>query len=101
MGCPELALCIKPEANRRPQKVKIRGLNKLVEGGGIPCDAMFAHVVSEAQRSGELRPSIGERVAACLVSSINQHPRVSAKAGASPETPRVITDFALTGLTVM
>jgi TetR/AcrR family transcriptional repressor of nem operon len=73
----------------------------LVKASGLLCDAVFAQIVREAQRVGELSPSLDDQAAARFLSATVHGLRVSAKAGVSPETLREITDFALRGLMSM
>jgi TetR/AcrR family transcriptional repressor of nem operon len=78
-----------------------REVAALVQASGLLCEALFAQTVREAQRAGELSPSIDERSAARFLSATVHGLRVSAKAGASPETLRDIADVALRGLMSM
>jgi TetR/AcrR family transcriptional repressor of nem operon len=70
----------------------------LVKASGMLCEALFAQVVRDAQRVGELSPTLDEQAAARFLYATVHGLRVSAKAGAPPETLRDIADVALRGL---
>lgn len=78
-----------------------REVAALVQASGMLCDAVFAQVVRDAQRLGELSSSIDAQAAARFLSATVHGLRVSAKASVPPEALRDIADVALNGLMSM
>ncbi|MDY7225568.1 TetR/AcrR family transcriptional regulator [Hyalangium rubrum] len=70
----------------------------LIDAGTTHCEAVFARVVQEAKKKGEVGSAVDERAAARFIHSTIRGLRVSAKAGASREALRDIASFAIAGL---
>jgi AcrR family transcriptional regulator len=70
----------------------------LIDAGTMHCEAVFARVVQEAKKKGEVSPGVDEQAAARFIHSTIRGLRVSARAGASREALREIISFAIAGL---
>ncbi len=70
----------------------------LIRSSSTLCEGALERIVLEAKRRGEIAPSTDERAAGRFLLTTLQGMRVSAKAGATPESLRDVASFALAGL---
>ena len=70
----------------------------LIRSSSTLCEGALERIVLEGKRRGEISPSMDERAAGRFLLTTLQGMRVSAKAGATPESLRDVASFALAGL---
>ncbi len=70
----------------------------LIRSSSTLCEGALERIVLEGKRRGEINPATDERAAGRFLLTTLQGMRVSAKAGATPESLRDVASFALAAL---